>query len=555
MIIGIDFDNTIACHEQSFRKIASQEGLSIPKGEKTKQVVKDFFLGKKNGNLEWTQTQGKVYGAGLSSAELFEGFPAFLKEAVALGHKLVLISHRTLFPAWGEEINLHQAALQWLSEKGVLAPDSLSSENCFFEISLEKKIERIERENCSIFIDDLAQILEHSRFPGRTQKVLFGKKHSTLPSVMHWDEARKLLKNGHASLSSDPVKRNRATLPYDQHLKCFQSLLQEVGKCEPTDFKQVKRGGNNCVYKITIEEEAILGKVYHRDTHDSRDRFGQEVAFLKYLESIEIKASPALIAKDRTAGVVCLDWIEGADFDSQLVPSESYWMQCFSFLKNIQVGKNSIEAKSLPDGSEAAFSLRAHLAFLQNRRDYWHAHNQIIPEEIRSFLMTELDEEYKNLAKELISHPDFNKELKPDEKIISPSDFGLHNAKLGKDGKLAFFDFEYAGWDDPAKTIADFFTQPAFPPPMNQLPSLLSTIADILSPQNMDKLLRRLPIVFQIIRLKWSFILLNDYHPVYSKRRTLAKKNLNPVEHTLRLMKALMNSGQILHGLPKSVQS
>ena len=121
-------------------------------------------------------------------------------------------------------------------------------------------------------------------------------------------------------MSSDPVNKNWATLPYDQHFKCFQDLLQEVGKCEPTDFKQVKRGGNNCVYKITIEEEAILGKVYHRDTHDSRDRFGQEVAFLKYLQSIAIKESPALISKDRTAGAVCLDWIEGADFDSQLVP-------------------------------------------------------------------------------------------------------------------------------------------------------------------------------------------------------------------------------------------
>ncbi len=546
MIIGIDFDNTIACHEQSFRKIASQEGLSIPKGEKTKQVVKDFFLGKKNGNLEWTQTQGKVYGVGLSSAELFEGFPAFLKEAVALGHKLVLISHRTLFPAWGEEINLHKAALQWLSEKGVLAPDSLSSENCFFEISLEKKIERIERENCSIFVDDLVQVLEHSRFPVMTQKVLFGKKHSTLPSVMHWDEARKLLKNGHASLSSDPVKKNWATLPYDQHLKCFQSLLQEVGKCEPTDFKQVKRGGNNCVYKITIEEEAILGKVYHRDTHDSRDRFGQEVAFLKYLESIEIKASPALIAKDRTAGVVCLDWIEGADFDSQLVPSESYWMQCFSFLKNIQVGKNSIEAKSLPDGSEAAFSLRAHLALLQNRRDYWQAHNQIIPEEIRSFLMTELDEEYKKLAKELISHPDFNKELKPDEKIISPSDFGLHNAKLDKDGKLAFFDFEYAGWDDPAKTIADFFTQPAFPAPWKEFDNLISILSEIFSTNVMDCLLKRLPLINRIIRLKWCYILLNDFHPTSSRRRILSGKKLNSIKQTLFHMKKFFTSNPLL---------
>lgn len=555
MIIGIDFDNTIACHDESFRNIAKEEGCHIPKGKKPKQVVKNFFLKKENGNLEWTQAQGKVYGAELSSAELFTGFPAFLKEAVALGHKLVLISHRTLFPAWGEEINLHDVALQWLSEKGVLGTDSLSSENCFFEISLEKKIERIERENCSIFIDDLVQVLEHSRFPGSTQKFLFGKKHLTLPSVMHWNEARKLLTNAPPPFSSDPVKKNWSTLPHEKHLYCFKNLLKKVGKCEPTDFEQVKRGGNNCVYKITTGEEAILGKVYHRDTHDSRDRFGQEVAFLKYLKSIGIKASPSLIANDPTVGIVCLDWIEGADFDSLLDSNDDYWQQCFSFLKDIQVGKNSFEASHLPNSSEAAFSMREHLALLQNRRDYWYANNQAIPEEIRSFFMAELDEEYKNLAKELISHPDFNKELEANEKIISPSDFGLHNAKLGKDGKLAFFDFEYAGWDDPAKTIADFFTQPAFSPPMNQLPSLLSTIADILSSRNMDKLLMRLPIVFQIIRLKWSFILLNDYHPVYSKRRTLAKKDSNPVEHTLRLMKALMNSEETLQGLPYSFQS
>jgi len=143
MIIGIDFDNTIACHDESFRKIAVDQGLSILNGKKPKQVVKDFFLGKENGNLEWTEIQGRVYGAELSSAELFEGFVPFLKKALSLDHKILVISHRTLFPAWGEEIDLHRAALQWLSEKGVLAADSLPLDNCFFEISLEKKIERI----------------------------------------------------------------------------------------------------------------------------------------------------------------------------------------------------------------------------------------------------------------------------------------------------------------------------------------------------------------------------------------------------------------------------
>ena len=39
---------------------------------------------------------------------------------------------------------------------------------------------------------------------------------------------------------------------------------------------------------------------------------------------------------------------------------------------------------------------------------------------------------------------------------ISPSDFGFHNALRTNTGPV-FFDFEFSGWDDPAKTIIDFF--------------------------------------------------------------------------------------------------
>ena len=42
---------------------------------------------------------------------------------------------------------------------------------------------------------------------------------------------------------------------------------------------------------------------------------------------------------------------------------------------------------------------------------------------------------------------------------ISASDFGLHNAIMTERG-IVFFDFEFAGWDDPAKAIVDFLLQP-----------------------------------------------------------------------------------------------
>ena len=150
--------------------------------------------------------------------------------------------------------------------------------------------------------------------------------------------------------------------------------------------------------------------------------------------------------------------------------------------------------------------------------------------------MTNLDQEYKSVAKKLISHPDFSKELEPYEKIISPSDFGLHNAKIGKNGKLVFFDFEYAGWDDPAKTIADFFAQPQFPAPYEELDNLLSTFSEFFSEMTMEKLRARLPLVSRVTRLKWCYIALNDFHPVSRERRKLSGKKLNSAEQTLNLM-------------------
>ena len=40
----------------------------------------------------------------------------------------------------------------------------------------------------------------------------------------------------------------------------------------------------------------------------------------------------------------------------------------------------------------------------------------------------------------------------------------------GRDGRLWFIDFEYAGWDDPAKTVCDFFCQPGLPGAASPMP-------------------------------------------------------------------------------------
>ena len=67
-------------------------------------------------------------------------------------------------------------------------------------------------------------------------------------------------------------------------------------------------------------------------------------------------------------------------------------------------------------------------------------------------------EEMLNFAKK--NWPgEFSSILPRVDQLLSPSDFGFHNVIKTKQG-LQFIDFEYFGWDDPAKLTSDFLLHP-----------------------------------------------------------------------------------------------
>ena len=548
MIIGIDFDNTIACHDEPFRKIASEQGLTIPNGKKPKQVVKDFFLGKENGNLEWTRIQGKLYGTELSSAELFEGFVEFIELAVSLGHKIVVISHRTIFPAVGEPIDLHNKSLEWLQAKGLLSPQRIIPDNCFFEVTLEQKLERIASEKCDLFIDDLITVFQHEKFPKATKEILFGKKHESLEYIESWKDAERL--------SACPKIKNKSpqiapsTLSNKLHAEGFRKLLNLN-----TDHKLIlttlNGGGNNRSYRIKTCEKVFMGKVYFRNSLDSRDRLLHETSFSQYLEYLSLENFPKLIAADKILGIAAFDWLSGKIYESDSVIDLNYWKLCLEFLFNLQSGKDCEKGRKLPNASESAFSLREHWGLLQSRHDYWLRRilrePDSIPNSIKVFLLEKVENNYQELAKEVIANPSFDYVIPKEEQILSPSDFGLHNTLLRTNGTLFFYDFEYAGWDDPAKTIADFFAQPRQQVPRELFKVMKDQIIDLLPDSGIRSFIERLPLVVRMINLKWCYICLNIFHPVDNQRRKLSKTpavDLTSLHHSLN---RLVNDSPITH--------
>lgn len=193
MKIGIDFDNTIACYDGVFYQAALEKGLIPESLSKDKTSVRDFLrdAGKEE---EWILLQGYVYGSRMDLAKAYPFIEETFQDLFYKGYTLFIVSHKTKTPYKGPTYDLHEAATRWLENK----PFFSSVENAFFELTLEKKLERIHSLNLDIFIDDLPELLSHPAFPKGTKRVLFDpekkyEKVKSVESISSWKEIISLI--------------------------------------------------------------------------------------------------------------------------------------------------------------------------------------------------------------------------------------------------------------------------------------------------------------------------------------------------------------------------
>ena len=90
--------------------------------------------------------------------------------------------------------------------------------------------------------------------------------------------------------------------------------------------------------------------------------------------------------------------------------------------------------------------------------------------------------------------------------------FWFSQCSRGPEGKLFFLDFEYAGWDDPAKMICDFFCQPKVPAPFECFEQVAGALGAGLGH---SESLRAVPCCCCLrTGSEWCCILLNEFVPV-----------------------------------------
>jgi hypothetical protein len=299
-------------------------------------------------------------------------------------------------------------------------------------------------------------------------------------------------------------------------------------EAEPVGIEALAGGKNNRVFKLSLPRGApMVLKVYHRSASDSRDRLHHEFAFSEYAWNLGLRALPQPIAASREAQAALYGFVEGQRL--QAAPDTRAIAEVAAFLTGLNGERDCAAARNLPDGSEACFSVQSHLELIDARFQRLETAGFAV----RSWLCDELEPFWRNLKVAIgrdasAAGIDLVRMLDPEQRILSPSDLGFHNVIRRTDGSLCFHDFEYAGWDDPAKLMGDFFNQIEVPVPLQYFVDLERALVQLGGKASEARW--RLHAMLPAYAVKWSLIALNPFLPADAARREFAGQDLGSAQ-------------------------
>ncbi|PTY04050.1 hypothetical protein DB346_04455 [Verrucomicrobia bacterium LW23] len=182
IVVGIDFDNTLVCYDTLFHRVAAEQKL-IPDDVPVNKTAVRNYLRQIGREPAWTEMQGVVYGNRIVEAEAYPGALDFIRQGIASGWTLHIVSHKTRYPIKGEPVDLHESARRWLETQGVHSSAiGLPRGNVWFAPTKTEKAQRAEALGCQVFIDDLPEFLLDPAFPSGIRRILFDPQKNVRPS-------------------------------------------------------------------------------------------------------------------------------------------------------------------------------------------------------------------------------------------------------------------------------------------------------------------------------------------------------------------------------------
>ena len=310
----------------------------------------------------------------------------------------------------------------------------------------------------------------------------------------------------------------------------IEILLGKSDHSGPFTLEQIKGGANNRAFLVKTDGIDFFLKLYFRHPDDPRDRLNTEFMFLSLLWENNIRVVPKPLSFDEVEGIALYEFIAGRSMTKSEI-MKTRIQECIDFFTELNQLRGKSAAIQLPFGSEACFSIQDHVQMIENRVQRLKGINEsmAVNKSAIRFVHEELLEAWRevrnSIQQESLKHDIDTKEKIPSsDRCISPSDFGFHNAILAdKNNLLLFVDFEYSGWDDPAKLVCDFFCQPKLPVYVKYFNYFSKSIATQTA--HPDKTLQRINLLMPGYKIKWCCIILNEFLPLDNYRRDFTGGN------------------------------
>ena len=288
----------------------------------------------------------------------------------------------------------------------------------------------------------------------------------------------------------------------------------------------------------------FAGKFYPDPTFDDRDRLAKETKAYKFLHSNAFKSVPKNIWSDNNLNFGLFEWVDGTEINEI---TNSNVINATAFVESLAELSKHTSKKEFQLASAACLSGQMIEEQIQNRYT-------IIREfsDSKSDILRFLENDFLDTFEQILSESKknwpgrFETDLSDDYQLLSPSDFGFHNALLTKDG-LKFIDFEYFGWDDPVKLTCDFLLHPGMILKVQQKNLWLNKMKNVFIGDNTFH--RRLSASYSLYGLCWCLIMLNVFITDSHGKKITAGVEKNDLEH--KQAKHLERSKKLLEHVNK----
>ena len=286
------------------------------------------------------------------------------------------------------------------------------------------------------------------------------------------------------------------------------------------ELHDVKNGRNSRIFRTVSDRGTFALKLYPPPTTNSGDRLETEIRALRLMKDAGFADVPRVAAIDRRHGCVLLTWINGTPVenvcDEDIDQASRFLAAVHSLRQHPKGAALGLAREACLSGLEIVRQIDARLILLRTCRREPALHG---------FLDAVFAPARQRVCQKVASlvnaaQIDFATDLSPERRTLVPADFGFHNALRRPDGSLGFFDFEYFGWDDPAKLTADVLLHPGTDLTGHQRRFLLARLSRVYGTDTQYK--ERLMAYFSLFGLRWALIMLNEFVPERWHARVLA---------------------------------